>query len=151
MTINLILLFILTSLVTTTVLFFLNRQLKKKVLTSGKQKDIPTNLLIKWIIFSLLSITLPVASVLMFGPQLFIITPVLFCLGVFFVFRRSFLSLICFGYPLSYGLFSAYIGFHELNDYTKAIEFWVALGIGITGATLIAFGLWKAMFKKNHS
>ena len=151
MTINLILLFILTSLVTTTVLFFLNRQLKKKVQASEEKQVTPTQLLVKRIIFSLLSITLPVASVLMFGPQLFIITPVLFCLGVFFVFRRSFLSLICFGYPLSYGLFSAYIGFHELNDYTKATEFWVALGIGITGATLIAIGLWKTMFKKNRS
>ena len=151
MTINLILLFILTSLVTTTVLLFVNRQLKKKVQTSEKKQVTPTELLVNRIIFFLLSITLPVASVLMFGPQLFIIVPLLFCLGVFFVFRRSSLSLICFGYPLSYGLFSAYVGFHELNDYSKATEFWVALGIGITGATLIAIGLWKTMFKKNHS
>ena len=151
MTINHILLLILTSLVTTSVLLFVNRQLKKKAETSENQKSTGTELLIKRIIFFLLTLTLPVASVLMFGPQLFIIVPLLFCLGVFFVFRRSFLSLICFGYPLSYGLFSAYVGFHELNDYTKATEFWVALGIGITGATLIAIGLWKTMFKKNHS
>ena len=151
MTINHILLFILVSFITTGVLALINRHLKKKAETSENQKSTGTELLIKRIIFLLLCLTLPVASVLMFGPQLFIITPVLFCLGVFFVFRRSFLSLICFGYPLSYGLFSAYIGYHELNDYTKATEFWVALGIGITGATLIAIGLWKAMFKNNHS
>ena len=151
MTINHILLFILVSFITTGVLALINRHLKKKAETSENQKSTGTELLIKRIIFLLLCFTLPVASVLMFGPQLFIIVPLLFCLGVFFVFRRSFLSLICFGYPLSYGLFSAYVGFHELNDYTKATEFWVALGIGITGATLIAIGLWKTMFKKNHS
>jgi hypothetical protein len=48
-------------------------------------------------------------------------------------------------------LFSAYVGFHELNDYTKATEFWVALGIGIVGVDLIAVGLLKTLFKKNHS
>ena len=151
MTINHILLFILVSFITTGVLALINRHLKKKAETSENQKSTGTKLLIKRIIFLLLCFTLPVASVLMFGPQLFIIVPLLFCLGVFFVFRRSFLSLICFGYPLSYGLFSAYVGFHELNDYTKATEFWVALGIGIVGVDLIAVGLLKTLFKKNHS
>jgi hypothetical protein len=151
MTINHILLFILVSFITTGVLALINRHLKKKAETSENQKSTGTELLIKRIIFLLLCFTLPVASVLMFGPQLFIIVPLLFCLGVFFVFRRSFLSLICFGYPLSYGLFSAYVGFHELNDYTKATEFWVALGIGIVGVDLIAVGLLKTLFKKNHS
>ena len=151
MTINHILLFILVSFITTGVLALINRHLKKKGETSENQKSTGTELLIKRIIFLLLCFTLPVASVLMFGPQLFIIVPLLFCLGVFFVFRRSFLSLICFGYPLSYGLFSAYVGFHELNDYTKATEFWVALGIGIVGVDLIAVGLLKTLFKKNHS
>ena len=151
MTINHILLFILVSFITTGVLTLINRHLKKKAETSENQKSTGTELLIKRIIFLLLCFTLPVASVLMFGPQLFIIVPLLFCLGVFFVFRRSFLSLICFGYPLSYGLFSAYVGFHELNDYTKATEFWVALGIGIVGVDLIAVGLLKTLFKKNHS
>jgi hypothetical protein len=151
MTINHILLFILVSFITTGVLALINRHLKKKAETSENQKSTGTELLIKRIIFLLLCFTLPVASVLMFGPQLFIIVPLLFCLGVFFVFRRSFLSLICFGYPLSYGLFSAYVGFHELNDYTKATEFWVALGIGVVGVDLIAVGLLKTLFKKNHS
>ena len=151
MTINHILLFILVSFITTGALALINRHLKKKAETSENQKSTGTELLIKRIIFLLLCFTLPVASVLMFGPQLFIIVPLLFCLGVFFVFRRSFLSLICFGYPLSYGLFSAYVGFHELNDYTKSTEFWVALGIGIVGVDLIAVGLLKTLFKKNHS
>jgi len=151
MTINHILLFILVSFITIGVLALINRQLKKKTETSENRKITGTELLIKRIIFLLLCFSLPVASVLMFGPQLFIVTPVLFCLGVFFVLRRSFLSLICFGYPFSYGLFCAYIGFHELNDYTKDTEFWVGLGIGATGAILIAIGLWKTLFKKNHS
>jgi len=151
MTINTILISILVSFIATGVLALINRQLKKKPVASGNQEITGTELLIKRIIFILLCFSLPVASVLMFGPQLFIITPVLFCLGVFFVFRRSSLSLICFGYPLSYGLFSAYVGFHELNDYTKSNEFWVAIGIGATGAILITIGLWKILFKKIRS
>jgi hypothetical protein len=122
MTINHILIFILVSFITTGVLALINRQLKKKAETSENQKSTGTELLIKRIIFLLLCFTLPVASVLM-----------------------------CFGYPLSYGLFSAYVGFHELNDYTKATEFWVALGIGVVGVDLIAVGLLKTLFKKNHS
>ena len=151
MTINHILLFILVSFIITGVLALINRQLKKKVLTSGKQKDTPTNLLIKRIIFLLLCLTLPACAFLMIGPQIMVIAPLSLCLGVYFVFRRSFLSLVCLGYPLCYGLVSAYIGYYELKNYTSTSEFWVALGIGIVGVDLIAVGLLKTLFKKNHS
>ena len=151
MTINHILLFILVSFIITGVLALINRQLKKKVLTSGKQKDTPTNLLIKRIIFLLLCLTLPACAFLMIGPQIIVIAPLSLCLGVYFVFRRSFLSLVCLGYPLCFGLVTAYVGYYELKNYTSTSEFWVALGVGIVGVDLIAFGLLKTLFKKNHS
>ena len=151
MSINHILISILTSLITIGVLLFINRKLKKKVHTSGKQKDTPTNLLIKRMIFLLLCVTIPACAFLMIGPQILVIAPLIICLGIYFAFRRSFLSLVCFGYPLSFGLVSAYIGYYELKNYTDDSGFWVSIGIGITGTILIVFGLWKTFFKKNHS
>ena len=151
MSINHILISILTSLITIGVLLLINRKLKKKVLTPGKQKDTPTNLLIKRIIFLLLCFTLPACAFLMIGPQIMVIAPLSLCLGVYFVFRRSFLSLVCLGYPLCYGLVSAYIGYCELKNFTSTPGFWVALGIGIVGVDLIAVGLLKTFFKQNHS
>ena len=38
-----------------------------------------------------------------------------------------------------------------MKNYTSTSEFWVALGIGIVGVDLIAVGLLKTLFKKNHS
>lgn len=151
MRIDHILISILTSLITIGVLLLINRKLKKKIHTSGKQKDTPTNLLIKRIIFLLLCVTIPACSFLMIGPQILVIVPLILCLGVYFAFRRSFLSLVCLGYPLSFGLVSAYIGYYELKNYTSTSEFWVVLGIGIVGVDLIAVGLLKTLFKKNHS
>ena len=87
----------------------------------------------------------------MIGPQILVIAPLILCLGIYFAFRRSFLSLVCLGYPLSFGLVSAYIGYYELKNYTDDSEFWVAVGIGITG--LDSYRLWTVenFFKKNHS
>ena len=60
-------------------------------------------------------------------------------------------GLVCLGYPLCYGLVTAYVGYYEMKNYTSTSEFWVALGIGIVGVDLIAVGLLKTLFKKNHS
>ncbi len=86
-------------------------------------------------------------SFLMIGPQIVPILAVSFCLGGFFVFRRSFLSLVFFGYPITFGLVSAYIGYYELNDYTKNSEFWIAVGIGAFGILLVFIGFWKTLFR----
>ena len=86
-------------------------------------------------------------SFLMIGPQIFPIIGVSFCLGIFLVFRKSLLSLVFFGYPLTFGLVSAYIGFHELNNFTNASEFWIALGIGALGTMLVFLGFWKTLFR----
>ena len=151
MTINHILLFILVSFITIGALSLINRQLKKKVETSENQMSTGTELLIKRIIFLLLCFTLPACTFLMIGPQIMVIAPLVLCLGIYFVFRRSFLSLVCIGYPLCYGLVTAYVGYYEMKNYTSTSEFWVALGIGIVGVDLIAVGLLKTLFKKNHS
>ncbi len=103
--------------------------------------------IIKSILISLLTLTLMAGSFLMIGPQIVPIIGVSFCLGIFFVFRKSFLSLVFFGYPLTFGLVSAYIGFHELDNYANDSEFWVALGIGVLGIMLIFHGFWKALFR----
>jgi hypothetical protein len=103
--------------------------------------------IIKSILISLLTLTLMTGSFLMIGPQIFPIIGVSFCLGIFFVFRKSLLSLVFFGYPLTFGLVSAYIGFHELNNYANDSEFWIALGIGSLGTMLVFLGFWKTLFR----
>ena len=69
-------------------------------------------------------------------------------MGIFFVFRKSLLSLVFLGYPLTFGLVSAYIGFHELNNYANDSEFWIALGIGALGTMLVFLGFWKTLFRR---
>ena len=144
-------LFILVSFITTGVLVLISRQLKKKTKTPENQKITGTELLIKRIIFLLLCFTLPACAFFMNGPQIMVIAPLSLCLGIYFVLRRSFLSLVCLGYPLCFGLVSAYVGYYELKNYTSTPGFWVALSIGIVGVDLIAVGLLKTLFKKNHT
>ena len=120
---------------------------------SKRNRISPTNLgtvpfrIIKNILVSFLTITLMAGSFLMIGPQIVPILAVSFCLGGFFVFRRSFLSLVFFGYPITFGLVSAYIGYYELNDYANDSEFWVAIGIGAFGTMLVFLGFWKTLFR----
>jgi len=120
---------------------------------SKRNRVSPTNLgempfiIIKSILIFLLTLTVLAGSFLLIGPQIVPIVAVSFCLGIFFVFRKSFLSIVFFGYPLTFGLVSAYIGFHELNNFTNASEFWIALGIGALGTMLVFLGFWKTLFR----
>ena len=145
MTINTILIFLAAMIVVSIFILMENR--------SKRNRISPTNLgempfiIFKSILISLLSLTLMAGSFLMIGPQIFPIIGVSFCLGIFFVFRKSLLSLVFFGYPLTFGLVSAYIGFHELNNYANDAEFWVALGIGALGTMLVFLGFWKTLFR----
>ena len=102
----------------------------------------------KSILIFLLTLTLMAGSFLLIGPQIVPIVAVSFCLGIFFVFRKSFLSLVFFGYPLTFGWVSAYIGLYELNDFVTDSEFWVALGIGALGTMLVFLGFWKTLFRR---
>ena len=145
MTINTILIFLAAMIVVSIFILMENR--------SKRNRISPTNLgempfiIFKSILISLLTLTLMAGSFLMIGPQIFPIIGVSFCLGIFFVFRKSLLSLVFFGYPLTFGLVSAYIGFHELNNYANDSEFWIAFGIGSLGTMLVFIGFWKALFR----
>lgn len=146
MTMNSILLFLAAMIVVSIFILMENRSKRNRVS--------PTNLgkmpfiIIKSILISLLTLTLMAGSFLMIGPQIVPIIGVSFCLGIFFIFRKSLLSLVFFGYPLTFGLVSAYIGFHELNNYANDSEFWVALGIGALGTMLVFLGFWKTLFRR---
>jgi hypothetical protein len=84
-------------------------------------------------------------SILMIGPQIMIIVPMAIGAGIVFALRRSFWSLVCFGYPLTFGLISAWIGYWEMPGYERTVAFGVSIGLGLVGVNLIAMGLWKVL------
>jgi hypothetical protein len=145
MTMNSILLFLAAMIVVSIFILMENRSKRNRV-SSNNLGEMRFRI-IKSILISLLTLTLMAGSFLMIGPQIFPIIGVSFCLGIFFVFRKSLLSLVFFGYPLTFGLVSAYIGFHELNNYANDSEFWIALGIGSLGTMLVFLGFWKTLFR----
>ena len=101
--------------------------------------------IIKSIGVVLLTAILTLGAYFMIGPQITIIVPVAIVAGIIFAFRRSFISLVCFGYPLTFGLVSAYIGCAEIDDYTQTLAFAISIVIDLVGVGLIAAGLWKAL------
>lgn len=101
--------------------------------------------IIKSIVVVLLTAIITVGAFFMMGPQIMIIVPVAIVAGIVFAFRRSFLSLVCFGYPFTYGLLVAYMGCSEITDYERTSEFAIAVVIGMAGVGLIAAGLGKAL------
>ena len=145
MTMNSILLFLAAMIVVSIFILMENRSKRNRV-SSNNLGEMRFRI-IKSILISLLTLTLMTGSFLMIGPQIFPIIGVSFCLGIFFIFRKSLLSLVFFGYPLTFGLVSAYIGFHELNNYANDSEFWIALGIGSLGTMLVFLGFWKTLFR----
>ncbi|MDG1356011.1 MAG: hypothetical protein P8P90_07155 [Opitutales bacterium] len=145
MTMNTVLIFLAAMIVVSIFILLENRSKRNRISTTNLGV-IPFRI-IKSILVSLLTLTLMAGSFLMIGPQVVPIFTVSFCLGIFFVFRKSFLSLVFFGYPLTFGLVSAYIGFHELNNFANDSEFWIALGIGALGTMLVFLGFWKTLFR----
>lgn len=105
------------------------------------------NRLTKRFVVLLLTAILTACSLLMIGPQILVIGPVALLAGTVFAIRRSILALVFFGYPLTFGLASAYIGCSEVTDYEHTSAFAVSMVIGFVGVGLIATGLWKAMPK----
>jgi cbb3-type cytochrome oxidase subunit 3 len=59
------------------------------------------NKTIKSIVVLVLTAIITVGAFFMIGPQIMIIVPMFFVAGIVFAFRRSSLSLICFGYLLT--------------------------------------------------
>mgnify|MGYP001555606945 CR=1 FL=1 len=103
------------------------------------------NILIRTVSVLLLTIFLAVACVFMIGPQIMFIVPAAFVAGIVFAVRRSYWSLVCFGYPMTFAFTSALIGRAEIQGYGQTTAFAVSVLIGITGAGLIALGLWKVL------
>ena len=103
------------------------------------------NRLTKLIVALLLTAIVTAGSLLMIGPQIMVIVPVVIVAGIVFAVRRSFLSFVFFGYPFTFGLTSAAIGCAEITDYEQTAAFAVSIVIGLVGVGLIAVGLWKAL------
>ena len=103
------------------------------------------NKTIKSIVVLVLTAIITVGAFFMIGPQIMIIVPVFFVAGIVFAFRRSSLSLVCFGYLFSFGLVSAYVGSLEITDYERTSPFVVSMVLGLVGVGLIAAGLWQAL------
>jgi hypothetical protein len=78
-------------------------------------------------------------------PQTIVIVPVAIGAGIVFTLRRSFWSLVCFGYPFTFGLISAWIGYKEMPGYERTVVFAVSIGLGLVGVVLVAVGLWLAL------
>ena len=145
MTINTILIFLAAMIVVSFFILMENRSKRNRV--SPKNLGEMRFRTIKSILIFLLTLTVLAGSFLLIGPQIVPIVAVSFGLGTFFICTKSFLSLVFFGYPLTFGWVSAYIGFYELNNYANDSEFWVAIGIGALGIMLVFLGFWKILFR----
>ena len=113
--------------------------------SQNESNTMKRNALIESVVVVLLTAILTLGAYFMIGPQITIIVPVAIFAGIIFAFRRSSISLVCFGYPLTFGLVSAYIGCAEIDDYTGTLAFAISIIIGLVGVGLIAAGLWKAL------
>jgi len=109
------------------------------------------SIIVKIALVLILTVVIAASSIVMVGPQIILIVPVALVLGIVFALRRSFWSLVCFGYPCTFSLISAWIGYKEMPGYERSTAFLISIGIGLIGCVLIAMGLWKALSnKKNH-
>ena len=87
------------------------------------------NSTMKIITVVLLTVVLTLGALFMIGPQIVFIVPLAIGVGITLALRRSFMSLVCFGYPLVFGLVSAYVGYFELPGYERTLAFAVSVAI----------------------
>ncbi len=99
----------------------------------------------KAIVVLILTALLAVSAFCMVGPQIMIVGPLAVGAGIVLAILRSSLSLVCFGYPLSFGLVSAYIGFSEMAGSERTVPFAISVAIGVGGVGLIVVGLWRTL------
>ena len=85
------------------------------------------------------------------GPQIALMVPAALLLGVLFVGVRSSWCWVSFGYPLTFGLISAWIGCAEIPNYYYTTGFGLSLGIGLSGLLLVARGFWLITAAKSTS
>jgi hypothetical protein len=93
----------------------------------------------------ILTAVIAASSIVMIGPQIMLIVPLALVAGIVVAMRRSFWSLVCFGYPFLFGLVSAWIGYKEMPGYERTMAFAISIGIGVVGVVMVAVGLWKAL------
>ncbi len=93
----------------------------------------------------LLTALITAASLLMIGPQIMFIAPLALVAGIVFAVCRSFWSLVCFGYPLTFALVSAWVGYWEMPGYERTGAFSFSIMLGLVGVGLIATGLWQVL------
>jgi hypothetical protein len=93
----------------------------------------------------ILTVVIAASNVLLVRHQVIVIVPVAIGAGIVFALRRSFWSLVCFGYPLTFDLKSAWIGCKGIPGYERSTAFVISIGIGLVGCALIVMGLWKAL------
>jgi len=93
----------------------------------------------------ILSIIIAVSSILMVGPQITVMVLLALGLGIFFAVQRSYWSLVCFGYPFTFGLISAWIGHQETPGFEQTTAFSVSIGIGLIACAMITAGLWASL------
>jgi hypothetical protein len=93
----------------------------------------------------ILTAIIAASSIAMVGPQIIVIVPLALGLGIFYALHRSFGSLVCFGYPFTFGLISAWIGYKEVPGYEQTASFAISIGIGLFACFLIAVGLWISL------
>lgn len=92
-----------------------------------------------------LTIVITASSIIFVGPQILLIVPLALVAGLVFALRRSFWSLVCFGYPFTFGFLKAGIGYKQIPGYEQTVVFAISIGIGLVGCVLIGVGLWKAL------
>ena len=100
--------------------------------TGPQTKFSPTRALLVIVLTAVIA----ASSIIMVGPQIVLIVPVALLVGMVFAVRRSSWSMVCFGYPLTFGLISAWAGYMELPDYGRTTAFAVSIGLGLVGCVL---------------
>jgi len=85
------------------------------------------------------------SAIIMVGPQITVVAPLAIVLGGILAYRRSWYSLVCFGYPLLFGFISAWIGYSEMPGYERTVAFAVSISVGLGGCGMVATGLSKAL------
>ena len=81
--------------------------------------------------------------VTMIGPQIMLTVPLALIAGAVLAIRRSAWAFVCLGYPLVFGLFSAWIGFMEIAGYAQSRSFAVSVIVGVLGLGLMSLGFAK--------
>lgn len=102
------------------------------------------SMILRGILTTVLSLTIASGAILMIGPQVVFIIPFAMICGIALVAKQSYWSMVFLGYPLTFGLVSAWIGYCEIEGYHQTKGFLIAVTIGSIGLLMIASGLWKA-------